>query len=660
MNTTGYILQTRLTSVGAALAVGLSALEILPNAFGQTRPIDEKKLDEIEKQIEVLKQAVDGLRRPSTAAQPTGASTASASANTNDPMARIRDEGLNRSQVMETLSYLTDVIGPRLTGSPNLKRANEWTRDKLASWGLTNTHLEAWGPFGRGWSLKRFSAQIIEPYAIPLIGQPKAWSPGFDTTFVGDVIYLDAKNESDLEKYKGKLKGAIVLTSPVRELRARFEPLATRMAETNLLRLANAPAPRTSGARGSPAPNPSAGGRGGIASAAGPRGTASSSSAEGASPSPNAGRAGGRSGRRGGSPSGQFNFAGRVLSFLATEEAALAVSLSSQGDGGTLFVSAASIPGAGGRGGGGPGSASRPSVWSTNAPPIPAQITLATEDYNRLVRMIRQGEKLKMAVDLRVQFHKDDPMAYNTIAEIPGSDLKDEFVMLGAHLDSWHSGTGATDNGAGVAATMEALRILQALKLQPRRTIRIGLWTGEEQGLLGSAAYVAEHFGYYTNVTSAPVETSSEAKSNRPTDEPAASGSRTTRKLVRRAEYEKLSAYFNLDNGTGKIRGAYMQGNEMVRPYFRQWLQPFSDLGAETLTLSNTGGTDHLSYDGIGLPGFQFIQDPIEYGSRTHHSNEDVFDRIQADDMKQASTILAAFVYQAAMLDEKLPRKPVE
>ena len=287
-------------------------------------------------------------------------------------------------------------------------------------------------------------------------------------------------------------------------------------------------------------------------------------------------------------------------------------------------------------------------------------MTLAAEDYNRLVRMIRQGEKLKMAGDLRVQFLDGDRMAYNTVAEIPGRDLKDEIVMLGAHLDSWHSGTGATDNGAGVAATMEALRILQSLKLQPRRTIRIGLWTGEEQGLLGSEAYVGKHFGYYTNITNSAAATLGEEPGNRPPGESTASGSRTTRKLIRHSDYEKLSAYFNLDNGTGKIRGVYMQGNEAVRPLFRQWLQPFGDLGAETLTLSNTGGTDHLSYDGIGLPGFQFIQDPIEYGSRTHHSNEDVFDRIQADDMKQASTILAAFVYQAAMLDEKLPRKNLE
>jgi Zn-dependent M28 family amino/carboxypeptidase len=275
--------------------------------------------------------------------------------------------------------------------------------------------------------------------------------------------------------------------------------------------------------------------------------------------------------------------------------------------------------------------------------------------------MIQQGEKVKMLVDLQVQFHEADPMAYNTVAEIPGSDLKDELVMLGAHMDSWHSGTGATDNGAGVAVTMEAVRILRALDLQPRRTIRIGLWSGEEEGLLGSKAFVAKHFGYYTNITNAVVAKSpKDDRALLDTSAPSTNQTpRTTRKLIRHREYDKFSAYFNLDNGTGKIRGVYLQGNESVRPWFRRWLEPFRDLGAETLTLSNTGGTDHQSFDAIGLPGFQFIQDSIEYWTRTHHSNADVFDRIQAGDLKQASVIMASFVYEAAMADEKLPRKPL-
>jgi len=628
----------------ALLTVGIFTFLTLPNTFAQPAP---NKLAEMEKQLEELQKAVENLRQnqPSTNAPERDSSGLSnrvtgrfSSNRTNDPIARIREEGLEHSKVMETLSYLTDVIGPRLTGSPNLKRANEWTRGKLEDWGLTNAQLEAWGPFGRGWSLKRFSAQIVEPQAIPLIGFPKAWSPGLDQPLVADVVYLDAKGDADLGKYKGKLHGAIVLSSPPRELKAHFEPLANRMMETNLLRLANASEAQTFTLPFSSAGAPE-GGRIGIG--AGRRG-GGSNSVDGARAGTNVTRSGSPENR--GGPRGRPLLQGqqRFLSFLAREGAALVVSPSSQGDGGTLFISSASVPGFEGRGG--TNSATNgPRVWSTNAPAIPPQITLAAEDYNRLVRMIQQGEKLKMAVDLTVQFHDDDLMAYNTIAEIPGSDLREEIVMLGAHMDSWHSGTGATDNGAGVAATMEAARILTALKLQPRRTIRLALWTGEEEGLMGSRAYVSNHFGFYTNVAKA---------------DSASTNSRPRRALTRQPEYGRLSGYFNLDNGTGKIRGVYMQGNEAVRPLFRRWLRPFADLEAETLSLSNTGGTDHTPFDAIGLPGFQFIQDPIEYSSRTHHSNADVFDRIQADDLKQAATILAAFAYNAAMLDEKLPRKP--
>jgi hypothetical protein len=349
-------------------------------------------------------------------------------------------------------------------------------------------------------------------------------------------------------------------------------------------------------------------------------------------------------------------FQTRYLSFLAKEGAALVVNSSPLGDGGTVFVAGASVPGPELRAAYTPTNA--PRVWATNAPAIPPQITLATEDYNRLVRMIQQGEKLKMAVDLEVQFYQDDLMAYNTIAEIPGSDLKDEVVMLGAHMDSWHAGTGATDNGAGVAATMEAMRILAALKLHPRRTIRLGLWSGEEQGLFGSKAYVARHFGYYTNASeSAPTRAPKDEAQTQAADRPAATNAPAARRLVRMPEYENFSAYFNLDNGAGKIRGVYMQGNESVRPLFRRWLEPFRDLDAETLSLSNTGGTDHGSFDAIGLPGFQFIQDPLDYRSRTHHSNEDVLDRIQPEDLKQAAVILAAFAFDAATAEQRLPRK---
>jgi carboxypeptidase Q len=328
------------------------------------------------------------------------------------------------------------------------------------------------------------------------------------------------------------------------------------------------------------------------------------------------------------------------------EGAALVIDSSTQGDGGTVFVAQATVPSTQpstgfGRGGGG----GRNSPYSVDSPPMPPQATMAVEHFNRLVRMIQQGEELKMAVDFKVQYHADDLMAYNTIAEIPGTDpdLKDQIVMAGGHMDSWQSGTGATDNGVGVVAAMEAVRIIKAIDLKPRRTIRIALWTGEEEGLLGSRAYVSKHFGHFGPLTA--------GSATQPTTRSGA--------LVKESEYDKLSCYFNLDNGTGKIRGIYMQANDAARPYFAKWIAPFGDLDASTITPSNTGSTDHISFDTIGLPGFQFIQDPIEYFSRTHHSSADVFDRIQADDLKQAATVMAAILFDAAQMDERFPRKPM-
>lgn len=541
---------------------------------------------------------------------PVGAQQAQQAKDTNDPIARIKDEGMNRSQVMQTLSYLTDVIGPRLTASPGLKRANEWTRDKMKEWGL-NSHLEPWGPFGRGWTLKSFSAEISAPQSFPLIAYPKAWSPGTNGIVTGDVVYLDVKDEKELDKYKGTLKGKIVITAPIREVKAMMDAPGVRLTEKDLLRLADAQDPAKDRA-GSPA-----------AQMGNPRMMEFINAAL---------------------------LDAKKLNFLVKEEAGLVLSPSRSGTGGTIFMEAADVP-----------KEIKPDLppmqavmqlfmsrvnaYDKDAPKTLPQLTIAIEHHNRLVRLLQAGEKVQARVNLDVQFHDQDLMAYNTIAEIPGTDKKDEIVMVGAHIDSWHSGTGATDNGAGCAVAMEAVRILKALNLQPRRTIRVGLWSGEEQGLFGSRAYVKDHFG-------------SVAGANTPEAEMAAMmGGGSGSKINTKPEYDKFSGYFNLDNGTGKIRGVYLQGNEAVRPIFRDWLMPFRDLGATTLTISNTGGTDHLSFDGIGLPGFQFIQDPVEYDSRTHHSNMDVFDRIQADDMKQASTVMAAFLYNAAMREEKLPRK---
>jgi hypothetical protein len=535
---------------------------------------------------------------------------------------RIKDEGLNRSQVMQTLSYLTDVIGPRLTNSPGMKRANEWTRDRLTSWGLQNAHLEPWGPFGRGWTLKHFSAQVTAPQSIPLVAYPKAWSPGTQGPLVAEVVYVDANTEADLQKYKGKLRGKIVLTTPVREVKAHFDPEGARMTEKQLLDLANAPDPATRPARR-------------------PQQTPEQRAAAALAP--------------------------KKLRFFQDEGAALLVD-PGRGDGGTIFVSGATVPQPAPEPGtpaaaampvaGQPAAARRTfRAWDRDVPKFAPQLVLSAEHYNRLARMLGQGEKVSMSVNLDVEFQDKDLMGYNTVAEIPGSDLKDEVVMLGGHMDSWHGGTGATDNAAGVAVAMEAVRILKALNLQPRRTIRVALWSGEEQGLLGSRAYVKEHFGELVTPSPTPTPTPTPSDAEAETPGNAATTAASQARLLTKPEYEKFSGYFNLDNGTGRIRGVYMQGNEAVRPLFRLWLQPFNDLGAQTLTLSNTGGTDHLSFDSIGLPGFQFIQDGVEYNTRTHHSTQDLYDRIQPDDMKQAAVIMAAFVYQTAMRDEKLPRK---
>jgi carboxypeptidase Q len=527
---------------------------------------------------------------------------------------KIIEEGTKRSQVMKTLSHLTDVIGPRLTGSPNLKRANEWTRDQLGSWGLSDAHLEPWGPFGRGWTLKAFSMQVVEPQCIPLIAYPKAWSVGVEGKVTAEVVYFDVKAEADFAKYKGKLKDKIVLMSPPADVPAHFEAQGARLTPEQLLALADAAPPGTGGG-------------------------------------------GGRPRRAQGGPGGDFMaqmaLARRKLPFLVEEGAAAAVDVSRTGDGGTLFVAQASPavappPGAGGPGGGGGGGQGGPRVWDKDAPKNVPQITVAKEHYNRLIRMMEQGEKLKMTLELAVEFQDQDLMAYNTVAEIPGTDLKDEIVMLGGHLDSWHAGTGATDNAAGCSVGMEAVRILKTLDLKPRRTIRIALWSGEEEGLMGSRAYVKAHFG---ESQGGGMGLGGGGGGG------GGGGAPPQLKVTKKADYDKFSAYFNLDNGTGKVRGVYLQGNEAVRPIFRQWLMPFREMGASTLSISNTGGTDHLSFDAIGLPGFQFIQDEIEYDTRTHHSNQDVFDRIQADDMKQAAVIMASFIYQTANRDEKLPRK---
>lgn len=533
---------------------------------------------------------------------------------------KIKEEGMKHSQVMDILSYLTDVPGARLTGSPNIKAAQNWAKTKLAEWGLQNAHLEAWGPFGRGWSLEGFSASLIKPNYAPLIAYPKAWSPGTNGVLRAQPLYFDPKTEADLDKYKGKLKGAIVLMNEAREVNAHFEAPGRRQSDEDLLRLANAEPPAPGGPGG------------------------------------------GRNFRMTDAQRAAQALANKKWLMLQDEGAALVLE-PGRGDGGTMFVQQATLAY--------PQDFPRDkqkTVRDKDAPAIVPQVVVAVEHYNRLIRMIQRGAPVELEFNVSTKFYDQDLMSANVIAEIPGTDLKDEIVMLGAHFDSWHSGTGATDNAAGSAVCMEAVRILERLGLKPRRTIRIGLWSGEEQGLLGSRAYVSEHFA--KRLGPEP------RFGGGPPTPGATPAPQPPPQFEIKAEHEKFAGYFNLDNGTGKIRGIYMQGNEEVRPIFRAWFAPFKDMiGAApapapepqagprrslpdaTLSISNTGGTDHLSYDAVGLPGFQFIQDPIEYDTRTHHSNMDVYDRIQEDDMKQAATIMAAFVYNTAMRDKKLPRK---
>jgi len=501
-------------------------------------------------------------------------------------MNKIRSEGMDRSQVMDTLSWLTDVVGYRLTGSPNMKKANEWTKSKLAEWGLVNAALESWGPFGRGWSFDKVSVHVVEPTPFPLIAYPEAWTPGTKGPIAGEVIQVNIESEADFEKYKGKLKGRIVMTAPAREVKAWFNAPGERLSDEELLKMANDLPPAGQGRQMAPAQMQAMRAR--------------------------------------------MVLAPKITAFLIAEGALAQLKVARIGDGGTVFVQ---------------GGGSR----EKSGPPALPSLQLTAEHYNRITRILAKGLPVKVEIDIKASFHDEDMMAYNTVAEIPGSDKKEELVMLGGHLDSWHGGTGATDNAAGVSVAMEAVRILKALGVQPRRTIRIGLWSGEEQGLLGSRAYVRQHF--------AERQPTPQQQQQRDEMGRMMASMNPLGPLVTKPDHEKFAAYFNLDNGTGKIRGVYLQGNEAVRPIFRAWLAPFHDLGAATLTLQNTGGTDHLAFDGVGLPGFQFIQDPVEYDTRTHHSNMDTYERLQSDDMKQAAVIMAAFVYNAAMRDEKLPRK---
>jgi carboxypeptidase Q len=511
---------------------------------------------------------------------------------------RIRTEAFDNSKVMDHLSYLTDVYGPRLTGSPEFKQAADWALDRLKGYGLQNGHLEKWGPFGRSWSLEQFAVEMIEPRYALMSAWPLAWTAGTSGPVSGEPFLAPLKGpagrmtEEDLKKYKetykGKLRGKIVLLSEAlpNVTEPENRPALRRYTDDELAKLAQAPEvrPRMEIDLKNPIipEDPEQRGRFfaslpfSISEALFERGVRMSA---------------------------------ELNRFLAEEGVAAVLRADRRAHDALTFSEQA-------------GS------HDAKDPLAPPTFVVTAEHYNRITRLLAKKTPVRVQVNLKTRASDSAVDGYNVIAEIPGGAKKDEVVMVGAHFDSWHSGTGATDNGAGSAVMMEVVRILKALNLKMDRTVRIGLWGGEEEGLLGSLAYVKEHFADPTTmrVTSA---------------------------------HANFSGYFNLDNGAGKIRGVYLQENDAMRPLFEAWLKPFQDLGVTTITIRNTGGTDHESFDAIGLPGFQFIQDPLDYGSVTHHSNMDVYDHAPPGDMMQASAVIASVVYQAANRPAKLPRNPL-
>ncbi len=472
---------------------------------------------------------------------------------------KIRDEGMNHSKVMETAFYLTDVAGPRLAGSPGLRRAQNWAVNQLKSWGMANAKLEPWGKFGKGWEVQKNYAAMTLPYYHAIIAIPKAWTSGTNGPIKGDVILIKADTVTDLDQYKGKLAGKIVILDTKTKLNRSTKPDMARYTDAELDEMAKATPPK----------------------------------------SPNGPRIFTLSNER------KLRIA--IGKFLQDEKVGLILSMA-RGTDGTVFTT---------------NGASYADTAKAAAP----ELETSGEDYLRIVRLLKAGQKVELEADIKTQFFTDDLQGYDVVAEIPGTDkkLKDQIVMIGGHLDSWHGATGATDNGAGSAVMLEAMRILKATGFKPKRTIRIALWSSEEQGLFGSRYYVLNHFG-------------------------------DPKTMQLKPEQAKVSAYYNLDNGTGKIRGIYLQGDSAAGAVFKPWFEPFKDLGASTITIRNTGGTDHLSFDAVGIPGFQFIQDSMDYGTRTHHSNQDTYDRLSEDDLKQAATIVASFVYNTSQREEMIPR----
>ncbi|MFC4349804.1 M20/M25/M40 family metallo-hydrolase [Kordiimonas lipolytica] len=500
-------------------------------------------------------------------------------------ISKIRDEGFNHSQVMKTLRHLTDRIGPRLTGTPAMMQANEWTRDQLTEWGLENAHLEGF-EFGPGWTWESVDVRMTAPRTDQLHALPISWYPGTEGPVTGDVIFAPMKSKADFEKYKGKLKGKIVLVDAVSpykdptemnaEDRRRANEPIRRYTEEELENISTYDVPE------------------------------------------------GHPGEDGWT---DYKSWGYYLTDFLEEEGAVAVVRRSPRR--NMLIGATGYQ-----------------YLQGHLPGLPG-VRMASEHYDRAVRLLKDDQAVSMSLDVKATYYTDDMQSYSTLAEIPGRGRNPEVVMLGAHLDSWFMGDGAVDNGAGVAVTMEAVRILKAIGFQPKRTIRIGLWGGEEQGYYGSYQYVKNH------LATRPESDDEKLKYMEPYAKEFGMFP-----IAKKPDYERFSAYFNLDNGSGKIRGIYAEGNAAAAAIFTEWLEPFHDLGADTVTMNDTGGTDHEVFDDIGLPGFQFIQDPLDYGSRLHHSTVDTYDHAFEKDLKQAAVIMASFVYNAAMREERFPREP--
>jgi carboxypeptidase Q len=505
----------------------------------------------------------------------------------------IREEGLEHSHVMDYAGGLADGIGPRLTGSPNMAKANAWTRDQLTNMGCVNAHLEDWGEFGMGWQQLNTWVRMTEPDTAVFVAQATPWSPSSNGPITAQAVSVVINEENDLAKYKGKLAGKIVLLGAMRDVPVPDKPFFVRYTDKELRDLASLPV-----------------GSGDAAYQA-------------------------RIDRY----VKRLKLSSMILPFLSAEKVAGVIVPSRDGEdgGGTGIIfddNGAAL-----------GSTPYHRDTAVPFPVVVAQI----ESYGRAYRLLANHVPVSIEMEVETKFGGDHEHGFDTVAEIPGTDpqLKDEVVMVGGHLDSWIAGTGATDNGAGSVVAMEVMRILNALKVKPRRTIRIALWSGEEQGLFGSKGYVGLHFGSF------PLSTTPDQMAM-PEFLRKAAGP-----LVLKPEQKMISAYFNVDNGTGRIRGIYTQGNAAVDGIFAQWMAPLKDLDATTISNRNTGGTDHLSFDAVGIPGFQFIQDPMDYETRTHHSDMDTYEHLQVADLKQIGVVEAIFVYNAAMREQMIPRKPL-